>query len=839
MKLHMPRLSTEPAIVDQVELARIAAVGRLSPLRRGELGQYFTPAPLARLMGAMLPANQQHVSLLDAGAGVGSLLCAGIEALVHAPTPPASIQVTAYEVDPVLIPHLRQTVALCRELCEGRSISFRGTVIEDDFIAQAVDQLGAPLFSTGTSTFTAAILNPPYRKLRSDSTHRRLLSLVGIETSNLYTAFLALTVMLLAPQGRIVAVTPRSFCNGPYFRPFRTLLLREMTLQSLHLFESREQAFQEDDVLQENVILVANKGESPAPNVTITVRQAPDDELPQVREVPYAEVVAPNDPEQFIRFVSDGPGQQVADQLRGLPCSLKDLGLSVSTGRVVDFRAASFLRALPEEGTTALIYPTHVGNAAIIWPKPGSKKPNAIRVCDETRSLLVPNEWYVLVKRFSAKEERRRVTASVYDPQLVAAEAVGFENHLNYFHNNGSGLEAEVARGLAAFLNSSLVDTYVRQFNGHTQVNATDLRTLRYPSLGQLQAIGTRIGATLPAQHELDTIIHEELFVTESPTDDPLRKQRRVDEALAALRDLSFPRAQLNERSALTLLALLDLKPDDPWTAASNPLCGITPMMDFFARHYGKLYKPNTRETVRRQTVHQFLDAGLIVANPDEPGRPVNSPRAVYQIEPAALDLLRSYGTSEWSRKFYTYQAEVVSLRERYAQERAMQRIPVQLPSGETLSLSPGGQNPLIKLILDEFAPRFTPGCEVLYLGDTDEKFAYFAEARMRELGVTVDNHGKMPDVVLYHHVKDWLVLIEAVTSHGPIDAKRRADLATLFQKARPGLVYVTAFQTRQAMREYLPVISWETEVWVAESPSHLIHFNGERFLGPYDSAGS
>lgn len=318
------------------------------------------------------------------------------------------------------------------------------------------------------------------------------------------------------------------------------------------------------------------------------------------------------------------------------------------------------------------------------------------------------------------------------------------------------------------------------------------------------------------------------------PGEGAARIQQRVQEGLAVLRELGLPRAQLNERSALTLLALLDLKPDEPWAAARAPLRGITPMMAFFAEHYGKHYKPNTRETVRRQTVHQFLDAGLIVANPDQPERPVNSPKAVYQITPAALALLRSYASTEWHRRLYAFLAEVVSLRERYAQERATARIPVRLATGEQLSLSPGGQNPLIKLIIDEFAARFTPGCEVIYVGDTDEKFAFFAQTRARELGIEVDVHGKMPDVVLYYSQKDWLVLIEAVTSHGPIDARRRTDLAALFQRARPGLVFVTAFLTRQSMREYLPIISWETEVWVAESPSHLIHFDGERFLGPY-----
>jgi len=315
---------------------------------------------------------------------------------------------------------------------------------------------------------------------------------------------------------------------------------------------------------------------------------------------------------------------------------------------------------------------------------------------------------------------------------------------------------------------------------------------------------------------------------------DPIRRKKRVEEALAVLRDLDFPRAQQNERSALTLLALLDLTPEMSWSAATAPLRGITPMMEFFALHYGKHYKPNTRETVRRQIVHQFLDAGIIIANPDDLERAINSPKAVYQIDQATLELLRTYGADQWEQHLRAYLASAATLQQKYSQAREMQRIPVTLHSGVSFKLSPGGQNVLVKQIIDEFAERFTPGGEVLYIGDTDEKFAFFAEDRLRALGVKIDSHGKMPDVIIYHTAKQWLVLIEAVTSHGPIDPKRRQELKQLFGAAQGGLVYVTTFPTRVAMREYLADIPWETEVWVAEAPSHLIHFNGERFLGPY-----
>ena len=297
---------------------------------------------------------------------------------------------------------------------------------------------------------------------------------------------------------------------------------------------------------------------------------------------------------------------------------------------------------------------------------------------------------------------------------------------------------------------------------------------------------------------------------------------------------LGLPRAQQNERLALCLLALLNLSPDKAWVEAEAPLIGITPIMDWVWEHYAKDYAPNTRETVRRQTMHQFVNAGIAVYNPDDPDRPVNSPKAVYQIEPATLALLRSFGSATWRGNLKSYLAERETLVNRYAREREQNRIPVQIASGTSITLSTGEHSELIRAIIKDFAPRFAPGSALIYAGDTGDKWSYFDEALLIEIGVNVDAHGKMPDVVLHYREKQWLLLVEAVTSHGPVDGKRHAELTNLFSGAKAGLVYITAFPNRSVMARYLPEISWETEVWVADSPSHLIHFDGERFLGPY-----
>ncbi len=307
-----------------------------------------------------------------------------------------------------------------------------------------------------------------------------------------------------------------------------------------------------------------------------------------------------------------------------------------------------------------------------------------------------------------------------------------------------------------------------------------------------------------------------------------------INEAKQILISLGLPRAQQNERSALCFLALLNLTPRKKWSKAESPLIGITPIMDWMREHYRKEYAPNTRETIRRQTMHQFVDAGIALYNPDRPDRPVNSPKAVYQIEPKSLKLLRSFGTRAWHDKLTDFLAQRETLAAKYANEREQNRVPVQIAQGKKITLSPGEHSELIREIIEEFGPRFAPNSVLVYAGDTGDKWGYFDAVLLAELGINVDSHGKMPDVILYYTKRNWLLLVESVTSHGPVDGKRHTELSQLFAGAKAGLVYVTAFPNRTIMARYLGEIAWETEVWVAAAPSHLIHFNGERFLGPY-----
>jgi hypothetical protein len=319
-----------------------------------------------------------------------------------------------------------------------------------------------------------------------------------------------------------------------------------------------------------------------------------------------------------------------------------------------------------------------------------------------------------------------------------------------------------------------------------------------------------------------------------NPNRKALARKKRLAETMEALTELQFGPKQRNETAAYTLLALLELQPDAPWSEAQAPLCGVSPIIHFIATAYGNRYAPNTRETIRDDAVKFFVEEGLLLRNPDKPNRPTNSGKTVYQIEPAALALFRKFGTLDWTPALRRYLASREALKHEIARKRELARVPVTLPDSSQVALSPGGQNPLIKAIIEQFCPAFAPGGVVLYIGDTENKFVHLETAGLAALGVTLDSAAKIPDVIVYYAAKNWLLLIEAVASEGQVDGKRRKELKDLFAGCKAGLVFVTAFENRQKMQSKVSQIAWESEVWIAEDPDHMIHFNGERFLGPY-----
>jgi adenine-specific DNA-methyltransferase len=467
-------------LLDLTDSVRRAVAPGITTKHKSALGQFMTPAPVARFMASLFPPSDLSTCvLLDAGAGLGALSCAFLDRWdasdgfsFH------DAKLDAYEIDQTLSAHLNRILATY-----PTRLPLNYRILPDDFIEAAAMQSLAP------RRYTHAILNPPYKKINSLSRHRLILRQVGIETVNLYPAFVALALSLMKPGGQLVAIIPRSFCNGPYYRSFREFILNRAALRHLHLFASRTNAFKDDDVLQENVII---RLECAGSQGSVTVSNSTDDSFSDLvtHEQPFDRIVLPDDAERFIH-VPVSLGYNTIELSKGVRSTPEEIGIGVSTGPVVDFRLLKYIQEYPDESTVPLLYPGHFSGQTTQWPKKGIKRGNAIRLNGETRKWLFPNGFYTVVRRFSSKEEPRRIVASVVRPdEFPGAEMLGFENHLNVFHQDKHGLTEALAYGLALFLNTSAVDENFRRFSGHTQVNATDLRQMKYPDRNTLIELG-------------------------------------------------------------------------------------------------------------------------------------------------------------------------------------------------------------------------------------------------------------------------------------------------------------------------------------------------------------
>jgi adenine-specific DNA-methyltransferase len=458
-------------VAERLDKKRISVSGSLNRKHRSALGQFFTPTAVADFMASLLVfPPDQPVNLLDPGAGIGALTAAA----AHKAEKMAFVRfnATCYELEPEFQSELGATLAHIPNVV--------GAVIQRDFIEDAVRLH----FAGKSPAYSHVILNPPYKKINTGSSHRYLMRRLGVETSNLYTCFLACSIALCETKAQVVAIIPRSFMNGPYFKPFRHWLLDRVALTHIHIFDSRSKAFADDGVLQENVILRMVVGASQG---DVQVTASTDHHFNDVRHnsCPFSDVVTPADSDLFIHVPSLGSASS-----EGLPgFTLQELGLDVCTGPVVDFRLREHIRPTAESGAMPLLYASHFAGGRFEWPREG-RKPNSIVRNSETEKWLMPNGCYVILRRFSSKEEKRRVVAYLFDGSTLPGEVVGFENHLNVLHKNKAGLSPEIAHGLTAYLNSQAVDDYFRTFSGHTQVNATDLRRLRYPSLEELEKLG-------------------------------------------------------------------------------------------------------------------------------------------------------------------------------------------------------------------------------------------------------------------------------------------------------------------------------------------------------------
>lgn len=818
-------------------LGRLYSIHASTDYRKNH-GQFFTPPAVAHFMAGLCAPLQEGSLTVEPAAGAGILVAALAERLAKERTC-RRWRVAAYEIDPALRPALCLGLGYTRHWLRERSIPLRFEIIPDDFIiANAVRLRPAPLLEIADAEKAPGLViaNPPYFKIPRSDPRVELLSEVVHGQPNIYALFMAAAAKALAPEGQMVFITPRSFCSGPYFRQFRKWFFQTISPERVHLFTSRTDTFGQDDVLQENVILAGRKTSGRAEFVTVSSSNgAADLAENNVRLVPLHDVLDLDSPDAVFNIPTDPVDDTIRRAFGHWKDRLSSFGLNISTGPIVPFRTGALMNAGNEAASAPVLWMQHIGRMAVTWPLLRFHKPQHIRVQTDTYSLLVPNENFVLIRRFSAKEENCRITAAPYIKGSLPFEYLGIENHLNYLHRPGGTLSQNEAYGLAAILNSRWVDQYFRQLSGNTQINAAELRNLPLPPLDKVNRIGERIQHTGGVSRIalINQIVGEELGLPLDLQNGHGGHMPKIEEAKDLLRAIGLPSAQRNELAALTLLALANLMETAPWQDAQRRSIRIHDMILFVEQNYHRRYAENTRETFRRQVLHQFEQARIVDRNPDDPSLPTNSPRTHYAISEAALPVIQGYGTKAGQRALENFIGKQGTLLELYQQRRSQKMIPLKDLSGQEIRLSPGRHNQLQVAVIEQFAPRFALGARLLYIGDTANISLLVDVKGLERVGFPVNKHGKLPDIVLYSPKKKWLYLIEVVTSHGPMSPKRYHELEAILAKSPAGRIYVSVFPDLKEFIRHARDIAWEPEIWISDAPDHMIHYNGEKFVGP------
>jgi adenine-specific DNA-methyltransferase len=455
--------------------------------------------------------------LLDPGAGIGSLTAAVCERLTRLRSPRRLIA-HVFENDPEIVPLLRKNLEHCRDALRESGHSFEHVIHERDFILATSSSLdGQRTFDDipFDTRFDGVIMNPPYFKVRKDSRYAELMDRIVHGQPNIYAFFMALAARLLKEQGELVAITPRSFCNGLYFREFRQWFFQRMALQHIHLFESRTDTFRHSSVLQESVITKGRRLGKPSRTITVTTSYGRNlDEGASQVEVPAAAVMDRSCGDCVVRIPGRADDREIMTLVESLSTRFVDAGLRISTGPVVMFRATEFLLWDPlAKMAVPLLLPHNVKPFATVWPLGKNGKPAAIKVSNDSLRLLVPTRNYVLLKRFSAKEEKRRLTAGCFLRAGRSNPHIGIENHVNYIYHADRELSEEEVYGIAGLFNSTLLDRYFRTISGNTQVNATEIRLMNFPDLRTLGRVGGGIRQNVP---DTETIVLGELGVSAS-----------------------------------------------------------------------------------------------------------------------------------------------------------------------------------------------------------------------------------------------------------------------------------------------------------------------------------
>lgn len=812
-------------------------------------GQYLTPPKIARHMAKQLGKIESGDNVLEPAIGSGVLACAVIDRLIEEKKS-IEIWLTAYEIDQELCEISRKVLERACQQAAIHGVKVNWQVFQEDFILARLPEKQPSLFSSSITTqkeINFVISNPPYFKLNTED-QRVKASMGNINGhTNIYTLFMALSTKLLTPKGKACFIVPRSFCSGVYFSEFRRDFLKNVTPLAIHLFQSRNDVFKGNKVLQENVIFSFEKLPTPQGNRywagTIDISTSTNEQsLDQAvsRQVPFRHFLGDHKSMFFFRLPTGALDEQILEAVDRWDGSFEKYDFQVSTGRVVPFRTKQLLKehTEPDKRTVPLLWMQHIKPYQIEYPIARFKKPQAISIDDP--SLIVPLANYVLLRRFSAKEDRRRLISAPFIKEQYTYKLIGFENHINVIFRKRGALSKHEAIGLSAFLNSAIVDRYFRIVNGNTQVNASEIRTLPLPPIEVIKEIGKKVDTIeSPKSEQVDNIIFSILWQTNLLTEDfPMIQETRItmgkiEQTQEMLQALGLPLAQQNEISALTLLALAQLSENTRWDDAENPALRVHDILIEIKEHYGREYAENSRETIRRRVLHQFEQAGIIIRNADDPARPTNSGLTNYMLSDLALSAIRAYDSSEWEKKRQAFLDQKGKLLEIYQKKKEQNMVLLQVSDGTVYKLSPGKHNQLQVAIVTEFGPRFAPGAKLVYIGDTAKKKVVLHQELADKLHIPASEHGKFADVLLYDENKNWLFLIEAVTAHGPVSPKRYLELEQLLADCTADRIYVTAFKDFTTFKKFVNDIAWETEVWIAEMPSHMIHFNGDKFLEP------
>ena len=512
-----------PDLVDSaVDIYAEYAEGTTSEYRK-QHGQIFTPPEVARFMTSLFGRLPRELRVLDPGAGTGTLSAAVCERVLRLRAPRA-LELHLFETDPKLVQLLRRNLENCRKKLSDAGHLLSYTIHNEDFISATSSYLGQrQLFDEPAvrDDFDCVIMNPPYFKVRKDSAAAKLMSRVVHGQPNAYAFFLTLAARLLRENGELVAITPRSFCNGLYFRGFRKWFFQRMALDHIHLFESRTDTFKDSNVLQESVITKSHcVGKQPT-TTTITGSYGRTIDVEQhAAELPTSEVVDNSQGDYLVKIPVTEDERRIMRLIEGLPERFEDTGLCISTGPVVTFRATDLL-VWEDNGksTVPLLLPHNIKPFHTVWPITGKAHPVAIVDCETSRrrKLLLPTRNYVVLKRFSAKEEKRRLTAACFLRSGQSTERIAFENHLNYIYHAERELTEDETFGIAALFNSVLLDRYFRILSGNTQVNATEIRKLHFPALEVAAVIGSEVRELKHQEpSEIESIVLRHLRVRDS-----------------------------------------------------------------------------------------------------------------------------------------------------------------------------------------------------------------------------------------------------------------------------------------------------------------------------------